>query len=246
MQSDPLPPPAIIPARRLRVTFALAASPLLLALAACSSEKAAPPQLSPTVGVVIARPASVALDTELPGRTDAYRVSEVRPQVSGIVLRRLFTEGGEVREGQPLYLIDPALYRAAVSQAQGQLASAEANAVAARLKAERFNDLEAINAVAKQDAADARAAAGQAEAAIAQQKAALDTARINLRYTLVKAPISGRIGRSSVTPGALVTANQTDRARQRSPRSTRSMSTSSNRARPICSRSARRSPRAAR
>ncbi len=186
-----------------------AALTLLLALAACDGNKAQPPKPRPTVGVVVAEPASIALDTVLPGRTDAYRVSDVRPQVSGIVLKRLFTEGSDVREGQPLYQIDPALYRAAVSQAQGQLASAQANAVAARLKAERFNDLETINAVAKQDAADARAAAGQAEAAIAQQKAALDTARINLRYTLVKAPISGRISRSTVTPGALVTASQT-------------------------------------
>jgi membrane fusion protein (multidrug efflux system) len=206
MQSNPLPPPATIPPGRQRAALTLGALSLLLA--SCGSDKAAPPKAQPTVGVVIAQPAAVAIDTELPGRTDAYRVSDVRPQVSGIVLKRLFTEGGDVHEGQPLYLIDPALYRAAVGQAAGQLASAEANAIAARLKAARFNDLETINAVAKQDAADARAAAGQAEAAIAQQRAALDTARINLRYTLVKAPISGRISRSSVTPGALVTANQ--------------------------------------
>jgi len=208
MQPDPISQSVAIPLRRQRAALTPAAVSLLLALAACSGEKAAPPKPKPTVGVLTAQPASVAIDTELPGRTDAYRVSDVRPQVSGIVLKRLFTEGAEVREGQPLYLIDPALYRAAVSQAQGQLASAQANAVAARLKASRYNDLEAINAVARQDAADARAAAGQAEAAIAQQQAALDTARINLRYTLVKAPISGRISRSTVTPGALVTASQ--------------------------------------
>ncbi|NIJ33185.1 efflux RND transporter periplasmic adaptor subunit [Sphingomonas oligoaromativorans] len=181
----------------------------LLTLAACGGDRKQPPKPTPTVGVVVARPETVAIDTELPGRTDAYLISDVRPQVSGVVLKRLFTEGSLVREGQPLYLIDPALYRAAVGQAQGQLASAEANAVAARLKAERYSDLEKINAVARQDAADARAAAGQAEAAIQQQKAALDTARINLRYTSVLAPISGRISRSSVTPGALVTAGQT-------------------------------------
>jgi membrane fusion protein (multidrug efflux system) len=181
----------------------------LLALAACGGERKQAPKPTPTVGVVVARPEAVAIDTQLPGRTDAYLTSDVRPQVSGVVLKRLFTEGGLVREGQPLYLIDPALYRAAVGQAQGQLASAQANAVAARLKAERYSDLEKINAVAKQDAADARAAAGQAEAAIQQQKAALDTARINLRYTSVLSPISGRISRSSVTPGALVTASQT-------------------------------------
>ncbi len=190
-------------------THRLLALSMLLALAACGGEKKQPPKPTPTVGVVVARPEAVAIDTQLPGRTDAYLTSDVRPQVSGVVLKRLFTEGSLVREGQPLYLIDPALYRAAVGQAQGQLASAEANAVAARLKAERYNDLEKINAVAKQDAADARAAAGQAEAAIQQQKATLDTARINLRYTSVLSPISGRISRSSVTPGALVTANQT-------------------------------------
>jgi membrane fusion protein (multidrug efflux system) len=190
-------------------THRLLALSMLLALVACGGDKKQPPRPTPTVGVIVAKPEAVAIDTQLPGRTDAYLTSDVRPQVSGVILKRLFTEGGLVREGQPLYLIDPALYRAAVGQAQGQLASAEANAVAARLKAQRFTDLEKINAVAKQDAADARAAAGQAEAAIQQQKAALDTARINLRYTSVLSPISGRISRSSVTPGALVTANQT-------------------------------------
>jgi membrane fusion protein (multidrug efflux system) len=134
----------------------------------------------------------------------------VRPQVNGIVLKRLFTEGGLVHQGQPLYVIDPSLYRASVSQAQGLLASAQADAVAAKLKAQRYTDLEKINAVARQDAADARAAAGVADAAIVQQRAALQTAQINLRYTRVNAPISGRISRSSVTPGALVTASQTD------------------------------------
>jgi len=190
-------------------THRLLALSTLLALAACGGEKKQPPKPTPTVGVIVARPEAVAIDTELPGRTEAYQISDVRPQVSGVVLKRLFAEGSLVREGEPLYLIDPALYRAAVAQAQGQLASAEANAVAARLKAGRYDDLEKINAVAKQDAADARAAAGQAEAAIQQQKATLDTARINLRYTSVLAPISGRISRSTVTPGALVTANQT-------------------------------------
>jgi len=166
---------------------------LSLALAGCGAKKAPPPPPEPTVGVVTAQPASVAMDTELPGRTDAYLTSDVRPQVSGIILKRLFVEGALVHEGQPLYQIDPSLYRAAVGQAQGQLASAQANAVTARLKAGRYSDLERINAVAKQDADDARAAAGQANAAIVQQKAAL----------------SGRISRSTVTPGALVTAEQT-------------------------------------
>ncbi len=181
-----------------------------LALTGCGKggEHKTPPP--PVVGVITIQPSAVALDDELPGRTAPYLVSDVRPQISGIVLRRLFTEGSLVRAGQSLYEIDPSLYRAAVGQAQGQLASAQANAVAARLKAQRYDDLEKINAVARQDAADARAAAGQADAAIQQQQAALQTAKINLRYTIVSAPISGRIGRSSVTPGALVTASQAD------------------------------------
>ncbi len=178
-------------------------------LAGCGSGKDKPKPPPPLVGVVAVQPSAVALDTELPGRTAPYLVSDVRPQISGIVFKRLFTEGGLVHIGQPLYEIDPSLYRAAVAQAQGLLASAQANAVAARLKTQRYDDLEKINAVARQDAADARAAAGQADAAIQQQQAALQTAKINLRYTTVTAPISGRIGRSSVTPGALVTASQT-------------------------------------
>jgi len=193
---------------RLPASAFLTAS--LLALAACGGKKEQPPKPQPTVGVIVAQPGSSALATELPGRTDAFQVSDVRPQVNGIVLKRLFTEGAIVHEGQPLYLIDPALYRAAVGQAQGQLASAQATAVAARLKADRYTDLEKINAVAKQDAADARAAAGEAQAAIVQQRANLQTAQINLHYTRVNAPITGRISRSSVTPGALVTASQTD------------------------------------
>ncbi|HET8611371.1 MAG TPA: efflux RND transporter periplasmic adaptor subunit [Sphingomonas sp.] len=182
--------------------------PLLLALAGCGGQPQRPPQGPPTVGVVTVQPTEAAMTTELPGRTDAFLISEVRPQVSGIIRKRLFTEGSLVHQGQPLYQIDPSLYQAAVGQAKGQLAGAQANAVSARLKAERYTELEKINAVAKQDAADARAAAGQANAAVEQSRAALQSAEINLRYTTVRAPISGRIGRSSVTPGALVTADQ--------------------------------------
>ncbi len=182
----------------------------LLVLAACGAKKEQPAQPDPTVGVITAQPGSAAIDTELPGRTEAYQASDVRPQVNGLIRKRLFQEGALVHQGQPLYEIDPSLYSASVSQAQGQLASAQANAVTARLKAERYSDLEKINAVARQDASDARAAAGEANAAIVQQKAVLQTARINLQYTRVTAPISGRISRSTVTPGALVTASQTD------------------------------------
>src|ERR1700754_2304480 len=125
-----------MPSIRLPASAALTAS--LLMLAACGGKKEQPPKPQPTVGVIVAEPGTSALATELPGRTDAYQVSDVRPQVNGIVLKRLFTEGSLVHEGQPLYLIDPALYRAAVSQAQGQLASAQATAVAAQLKAQRY------------------------------------------------------------------------------------------------------------
>jgi membrane fusion protein (multidrug efflux system) len=164
----------------------------------------------PQVGYVIIQTTSVPITTELAGRTTAYQSSEVRPQVSGIIHRRFFTEGALVRQGQPLYQIDPSLYRAAANQAQANLASAAATAEASRIKAERYKPLAEIEAVAKQDYTDAAAQARQAEAAVAQNRAALDTARINLRFTTVPAPITGRIGRSLFTEGALVTTNQTD------------------------------------
>lgn len=164
----------------------------------------------PQVGYVILQPTSVPITTELSGRTTAFQSSEVRPQVSGIIRRRYFTEGSLVRAGQPLYEIDPSLYRAATNQAQANLASAAANAEATRIKAERYKPLADIEAVAKQDYTDAAAQARQAAAAVAQNRAALETARINLRFTTVPAPITGRIGRSLFTEGALVTASQTD------------------------------------
>ena len=159
---------------------------------------------------MLIRSEPVSLQTELPGRTNPFTVSEVRPQVSGIVLSREFQEGSNVRQGQVLYRIDPATYRAAVAQAQGQLANAEANLTTTRLRAERYADLVKINAVSRQDYDDAAAAYGQARAAVQQSRGALQTAQINLGYTDVRAPISGRIGRSVYTKGALVTANQTD------------------------------------
>ncbi|MBO9707904.1 MAG: efflux RND transporter periplasmic adaptor subunit [Caulobacter sp.] len=160
------------------------------------------------VGVVVAKTEPVSLSSELQGRTSAVLVSEVRPQVGGIVKARLFTEGAYVRAGQPLYQIDPATYQAAYNSAVAGLAQAQATATAARLKAERYKGLVEINAVSKQDNDDAQAAALQATANVAAQKAALDNARINLGWTKVVSPISGRIGKSSVTPGALVTTNQ--------------------------------------
>ncbi|GAB2181154.1 efflux RND transporter periplasmic adaptor subunit [Denitratisoma sp. agr-D3] len=146
------------------------------------------------VGVYEVKPQQLALTTELSGRTSAYQVSEVRPQVNGIIQRRQFVEGEDVKAGQSLYQIDPALYQATYDSAKATLA-------AAKNKASRYDDLVAIKAVSQQDYDDAQSALQQAQSA-------LETARINLAYTKVSAPISGRIGKSSVTPGALVTANQ--------------------------------------
>jgi membrane fusion protein (multidrug efflux system) len=160
------------------------------------------------VTVVTIAPQPVTLTTVLPGRTNPFLVSEVRPQVGGIVLKRLFKEGGEVKAGQPLYQIDPATYQATYDNAKATLAKAEANAQPARLKAERYAKLVKVNGVSQQDNDDAQAAYRQTEAEVIAAKAALDTARISLGYTRVTAPISGRIGKSSVTPGALVTASQ--------------------------------------
>ena len=163
-----------------------------------------------TVGYVVAQPTSAAMITELPGRTSAFESSDVRPQVNGVIRRRFFTEGSLVRRGQPLYEIDPRLYRAAVNQAQANLASARANQEALTIQAERYKPLAAIEAVSKQEYTNAIASARQATASVAQTRAALDTARVNLQFTTVPAPISGRIGRSLFTVGALVSASQTD------------------------------------
>jgi len=162
------------------------------------------------VGYVVVQPTRVDLTNELSGRVGAYQSSEVRPQVSGVIQKRLFAEGSLVRQGQPLYQIDPSLYRAAVNQAQANVESAQANLAAAQALADRYRPLAAIEAVSQQDYANAAAAAGQAKAAVAQTRAALDTARINLRFTTVPAPIGGRIGRSLSTVGALVTTSQAD------------------------------------
>lgn len=160
------------------------------------------------VGFVVVKQADVAVETELPGRTSPYRTSEVRPQITGIIRRRLFTEGALVHAGQSLYEIDARPYQAAFAEASANLSSAIANEEAARAVAERYKPLAAIEAVSKQDYSNAVGAARQASAGVAQRRAQLDTARINLRYTSVPAPITGRIGRSLVTDGGLVTANQ--------------------------------------
>ncbi len=162
----------------------------------------------PEVAVVELKPQRVAITTELPGRTSAYLIAEVRPQVSGIIQKRLFKEGSDVKAGTVLYQIDPATYQAAFDSAKAALARAEANITSIRVRAERYGELVVIKAVSQQEYDDATAALKQAEAEIEAGKAAVETARINLAYTRVTAPITGRIGRSSVTVGALVTAAQ--------------------------------------
>jgi membrane fusion protein (multidrug efflux system) len=160
------------------------------------------------VSVVTIEAQPVTLEADLPGRTTPYQTSDVRPQVNGIIQARLFKEGSNVRAGQVLYRIDPAPYQAAYDQAAGQLASARASLVTARLKSDRYADMVKINAVSHQDADDAKAAADEAAASVQQQVAAVESARINLNYTRVTAPISGRIGVSSFTQGALVSNAQ--------------------------------------
>lgn len=185
---------------------------LLPALAACSgAQNGNPRDMGPAeVGYVTLKPENVPLYVELAGRTAAYETSEVRPQVSGIIKARLFTEGGVVRAGQTLYQIDPSLYQAAADQAAANLANAQANRDAAQARADRYRPLAEQEAVAKQDYTDAEAAARQAAASVAQTRASLETARINLQFTRVPAPITGRIGRSLFTTGALVSAGQAD------------------------------------
>jgi len=183
----------------------------LTVLAACSDGGDAGRQRpAPQVGYYVAQASTVPLSVTLGGRTVAYESSEVRPQVTGLIQRRLFTEGAYVRAGQPLYQIDASLYRAAANQAEANLASARASADAAQAKADRYKPLAEMQAVSQQDYTDAAAQARVAHAAVAQNSAALETARINLRHATVPAPISGRIGRSLFTVGALVSANQTD------------------------------------
>ncbi|AVP93659.1 efflux RND transporter periplasmic adaptor subunit [Aeromonas rivipollensis] len=162
------------------------------------------------VDVVTLHAAPLQLMSELTGRTAPLRVAEVRPQVNGIILKRLFTEGSDVKAGQLLYQIDPAVYQAAVASAKANLAKAQANEQSARLKAQRYAELVKVKAISRQEYDDADAAWKQQVAEIGAAKAALQSANINLAYTKITAPISGRIGKSAVTEGALVTAQQAD------------------------------------
>jgi membrane fusion protein, multidrug efflux system len=163
-----------------------------------------------TVGFVVIQQGSAPLEQELPGRIAAYQVSDVRPQVSGVIQRRLFREGSVVRQGQTLYQIDPSIYNAQAAQASANVRSARAQAEAARTLVDRYRPLVQQQAISKQDYTNAVAQAQVADAAVAQNAATLRTAQINQRFTRVPAPISGRIGVSNVTEGALVTANQAD------------------------------------
>ncbi|HEJ6935247.1 efflux RND transporter periplasmic adaptor subunit [Serratia marcescens] len=186
---------------------------LSLLLAACDGQNAGAPAgagAEREVGVVTLRGQSVTLSSELTGRVNATMTSDVRPQVDGIIKQRLFTEGAEVKAGQVLYQIDPASYQASYDQAAAQLKNAQATVQSTRLKSQRYAALVKENGVSQQDADDAKAAYLAAVASVAQYQAALETARISLAYTQVRAPIAGRIGISSVTPGALVTASQSD------------------------------------
>lgn len=206
--------------RRARTASGLASLALLLALSACGGGEGgsakgkggpgAPGSGPPTVGYVIVQPTSVESVSELPGRTVAYESSQVRPQITGVIQKRFFTEGALVKRGQPLYQIDPSIYRAAANQARANVANAQATFAAAKIRADRYKPLADMEAISAQDYTDAVATQRQAAAQIGVNTAQLDSARVNLRFTTVPAPITGRIGRSLFTVGALVSATQAD------------------------------------
>ena len=180
-------------------------------LTGCGKPPGGPPPSpgTPEVGVLSVQAQKVVFSTELPGRTAPFMIAEIRPQVSGIVQKRSFTEGSTVKAGQVLYLIDPATYRATYNSDLAALAKAEASLTSVRLKNERYKELAALDAVSRQDYDDAVSSLGESRADVASAKANVESSRINLAYTQVNAPITGRIGKSGITPGALVTANQT-------------------------------------
>lgn len=182
-----------------------------LALTGCNDKEAqqgAPK--APEVGVVTLKTEAMNVTTELPGRTASFRIAEVRPQVTGIILKRNFVEGSDIKAGMSLYQIDPATYQAAYDSAKGDLVKAQASAQVARVTVNRYKPLLGTNYVSKQDYDTAFSNAAQADAAVVAAKAAVESARINLTYTKVTSPISGRIGKSAVTEGALVTNGQAD------------------------------------
>ncbi len=217
LHSLPVAPSFRFPALRLAATraltpLALAALPLgaTLMLGGCGKGQEGPPKQDAQVGYIVATPTAVPVSTELSGRTVASQIAEVRPQVTGIIMDRLFTEGSMVRAGQPLYQIDSRSYAATASQAAGNLAATRATVESLRLKAERYKVLADQGGISRQDAADALAAYSQARGQVMAYQGALQAAKVNLGFTRILAPISGRIGVSSVTKGALVTSSQTD------------------------------------
>lgn len=183
---------------------------VVLSLGGCGhkAEQGNPSNQPMEVGVTVLQSHAVELPRELPGRTSAFKVAEIRPQVGGIIVKRAFIEGSDIKAGELLYQINPDFYQANYEQATANLAKARANREAAQHRAKRFAELVTINAVSQQDNDDAQAAYQQSMAEVAAAKAAQETARINLAYSRVSSPISGRIGKSTVTDGALVTANQ--------------------------------------
>lgn len=195
---------------RATPTALLTATLLLAGCKPSAEQNQAPANMpAPEVNVITLQPQPLTLHTQLPGRTSAFRVAEVRPQVGGIIIKRFFREGSDVKAGQVLYQIDPATYEASLASAKASWERAQASEAIARLKAERYRNLSKTNGVSRQENDDAEASWKQAIADVASAKAAVDTAKINVEYTKLKAPISGRIGKSTVTEGALVTAQQT-------------------------------------
>ena len=206
------PPPSNTPplwrSSAVRIAAAVAAAGLL---AACSGKKeaAAPAATTPEVGIVTIQPTAQSLMAQLPGRTSAFMMAEIRPQANGIVEKRLFTEGALVKAGQPLYQLDDRSATAAVNSAQAALAKSKAVAQTARSNAARNAELVKIDAISRQVFDDSQATVAQTASDVAVAQAALDNAKVNLQYTRIASPIAGRVSISSVTPGALVTANQT-------------------------------------
>lgn len=193
---------------RVGLTIATVIAGVFMMLVGCGNKQAGGSPPTPEVAVVTIQKKQIALTTELPGRTSAYLIADVRPQVSGIIQKRLFTEGAYVEAGQALFQIDPAIYQATLENAKAALARSEAQFSTIQLKEKRLKELLADRAVSQQDYDDAAALLKQVQADIQYGKATVQTAGINLKYTTIAAPISGRIGRSSVTEGALVTAGQ--------------------------------------
>jgi membrane fusion protein (multidrug efflux system) len=196
----------MIQLRLLRALLLTLTATLAAGCGASSKEAAA--NRPPEVGVIVVQPQRASISTLLPGRTVAYRIAQVRPQVSGIIKKRLYTEGAVVAAGQPLYQLDPAPYQAAADSARAALAKADANALTTHQKYDRYQQLALSGDVSQQDRDDVTANMRQAEADQATARAAVETAQINLGYTRIVAPIEGRTGTSAYTEGALVTANQ--------------------------------------